>query len=446
MLPGGLSKEYITQRRAFLAVKYVLDVLIICSLIAAVILIVRGMQVDVPPRDHVFRLVFTTGFLVLAVLARTKVRTWYSQIWTIISFLTVSFSLSLLILLGSDVAIAYVTFVIVIYGTCIVGSWKTAEQITKIIVISVVIIAISQYYFGYPFSLLLNTLMLCIFLWINFRIAKLGFSEIEYSYDKAISYAVELEMLNKDLEKRVYERTQQLHEDFEKRIEIYEREAEIGYITKALIHDIRTPLSSISLTINMIEENNKSHMIDLERSFEQLNSIIDETEELMIGNPSRSDFDVVETIRSAVDLIKNQLDRSMIDISLDLDRISTVKLYGQRSIFLRIILNLLVNSLEELRSNVNSKRLIEVGGSVEDGSLLISVKDNGRGLEPDEIKTLFFKDYSNKHSGKHFGLGLNFVKKAMIDEFNGKAQVESKKDKYTLVRLIFQIEDHKYDI
>lgn len=62
MLPGGLSKEYITQRRAFLAVKYVLDVLIICSLIAAVILIVRGMQVDVPPRDHVFRLVFTTGF------------------------------------------------------------------------------------------------------------------------------------------------------------------------------------------------------------------------------------------------------------------------------------------------------------------------------------------------------------------------------------------------
>ena len=58
----------------------------------------------------------------------------------------------------------------------------------------------------------------------------------------------------------------------------------------------------------------------------------------------------------------------------------------------------------------------------------ISIKDNGSGIEPSDIKKIFRKFYrvhnGNVHNVKGLGLGLYFTKK-VIDGHHGKIEIQS---------------------
>ena len=167
---------------------------------------------------------------------------------------------------------------------------------------------------------------------------------------------------------------------------------------------------------------------------------------LVVETPTFSKLentDTEPTLRSAVDLISSQLERNAIRTDLVLEPITEVNLVGQRTIFIRIILNLLVNSLEELKKCPIDNREILVRGVIKSGNLILEIKDNGNGLEKRELKQIFEKAYTSKHRGKHFGLGLYFVKRSVEECFKGKVELNSKKGHYTTVRLIIPIDNPK---
>jgi signal transduction histidine kinase len=58
------------------------------------------------------------------------------------------------------------------------------------------------------------------------------------------------------------------------------------------------------------------------------------------------------------------------------------------------------------------------------GYIRFWVKDNGEGIEPEKISTLF-KEFTRLHSaGEGHGLGLSIVK-SIVDKFRGSVGVES---------------------
>jgi two-component system phosphate regulon sensor histidine kinase PhoR len=67
--------------------------------------------------------------------------------------------------------------------------------------------------------------------------------------------------------------------------------------------------------------------------------------------------------------------------------------------------------------------------------ILISIQDNGIGINEDAMKMIFDKFYREKHGNRHdvkgFGLGLSYVKK-IVEMHDGSINVKSRKGEGTV--------------
>ena len=85
---------------------------------------------------------------------------------------------------------------------------------------------------------------------------------------------------------------------------------------------------------------------------------------------------------------------------------------------------------------INQNGLIEIETFLRDGYVNIKFKDNGIGILPEHIDKIFEPFFTTKEAGKGTGLGLA-VSKRIIDEHNGKVEVESTPGKGTIFTVKF---------
>jgi len=89
---------------------------------------------------------------------------------------------------------------------------------------------------------------------------------------------------------------------------------------------------------------------------------------------------------------------------------------------IQVLLNLLKNAQEALEEVDDAK--IEVRVYEEDNSIKISVKDNGNGIEAENLERIFEPYFSTKeHQGT--GLGLYMSKMIIQEHMKGSLYVES---------------------
>jgi two-component system phosphate regulon sensor histidine kinase PhoR len=85
---------------------------------------------------------------------------------------------------------------------------------------------------------------------------------------------------------------------------------------------------------------------------------------------------------------------------------------------------------------------IYLRATTEKGNLMITIRDNGRGISPEDQKRIFQKYYrvgeGDLHQVKGYGLGLSYVKKVM-DAMKGSIRMESKLHEGTSVSLLIPL-------
>jgi signal transduction histidine kinase/DNA-binding NarL/FixJ family response regulator len=89
--------------------------------------------------------------------------------------------------------------------------------------------------------------------------------------------------------------------------------------------------------------------------------------------------------------------------------------------FEQIFSNLFNNALTH--SNPDTKPVIKIGCAINDGTAVITVCDNGKGITP-EIVTKIFDSTFTTNRKEHFGLGLAIVKK-LVEAHGGTIRAES---------------------
>ncbi len=111
---------------------------------------------------------------------------------------------------------------------------------------------------------------------------------------------------------------------------------------------------------------------------------------------------------------------------IEVDTLPTLKSY--RSPLIQIFQNLIENSLKYSRKGVNPKILIQA--EEKDDEWIFSVKDNGKGIDPEYFDKIFIifqrLESEDKYGGT--GLGLSVVKK-IVDNLNGRIWVGSEVNK-----------------
>lgn len=213
--------------------------------------------------------------------------------------------------------------------------------------------------------------------------------------------------------------------EIEKRVREAENFASIGQITTALAHEIRNPLSSAKMGIQMIlknpafKGNEKRRLEILAQEVTRLNRIV--TEMLDFAKPMKFDFQPA----SMEDLVNSSLD--VIEMKIKEKGIIITKVFGKKlppvimdtEKMEQAVLNLLLNAIEavDIEGMVNIIIRQQRGKG---GMIRTEIVDNGTGISGEDLRHIFDPFYSKKTKGT--GLGLANAKR-IVEAHGGSIQI-----------------------
>ncbi|HYL76853.1 MAG TPA: ATP-binding protein [Bryobacteraceae bacterium] len=216
-------------------------------------------------------------------------------------------------------------------------------------------------------------------------------------------------------------------DDLERRLVQADKLSSIGLLAAGVAHEVNTPLAVISTYAQMLAkqisgDEQKSKLLDkiakqTFRASEIVNSL------LSFSRTSPTEFvevDVNKVIRETLTLIEHQLQKSAIEVKLNLDTVLPgVK--GNSGKLQQVFLNLFLNA----RDAMESGGTLAVRTWSEEGFARIQVIDSGQGIPPEHLPRIYDPFFTTKASRKGTGLGLS-VTYGIIREHGGTIEVESR--------------------
>lgn len=229
-------------------------------------------------------------------------------------------------------------------------------------------------------------------------------------------------------------------QELKEEVERSTRLASIGRLAAGVAHEIRNPLSSIKgfatyfgerykdipedkdtakIMVNEVERLNRvisqllefARPLDIKKGAVDIKTIINHSAKMIERDAAEKDIKVQVEIPQGIPFI-----------SIDSDRIN------------QVFLNLFLNSIEAMDSG--GELSVTVNYEATTKIMKITVKDTGKGIDPDELGNIFDPYFTTKQSGT--GLGLAIVHR-IIESHNGEIKVESTPGKGTSVIIALPI-------
>jgi signal transduction histidine kinase len=221
---------------------------------------------------------------------------------------------------------------------------------------------------------------------------------------------------------RRYERLQQ-------RARQTERLAELGTLTGGLAHEIKNPLSTVQLNLQLLREDLAPENPAYSRLIGRLNTVQKETSRL---RETLDDFlryagkialspkpaDVYDLLEELVDFFSPQAQLQRVQLRVARPAGPIVVSLDERLIK-QAVLNLMINALQAMP---------EQGGEIilsarrQEDRVVIDVTDTGKGIPAEALARIFDAYYSTKKGGT--GLGLAIARR-VAEEHGGKVAVRS---------------------
>ncbi len=211
------------------------------------------------------------------------------------------------------------------------------------------------------------------------------------------------------------------------------RLASIGVMAGGITHEINQPLNAIKLTADSvvlwIQRNPVEIPGKMVEKFRKVSEHVNRIDDIIkhmrqfwvsptLAVPEV--FDLNDTVRSALDLIENQIVSHGIRLETVFCR-EPLKVQGNRIHLEQIVINLVVNAMQALDELFKNDKFILVKTVRVGDKVRIEVRDNGPGFMAEMADRLFDPFYSTKKPGQGTGLGLAIVKR-FVDEMSGRVQ------------------------
>lgn len=210
-------------------------------------------------------------------------------------------------------------------------------------------------------------------------------------------------------------------------------------IASRIAHEIKNPLTPIKLNAERVLKKLKEEFDDIpETVLKSLRTIIDEVNDLykMINEfnefarmpaINKRYFNLDELVKEVIDFYKTS--KPLFEFRFQNQGVKMM--YGDLSQIKRLLHNLIQNSISAIDSD---KGEVTVKLEEDDKYLYLSIKDNGVGIDSEDLQKIFLPYFSKRVGGT--GLGLAIVKK-IVEEHDGLIEVESEVGKFTLFRIKF---------
>jgi len=215
-----------------------------------------------------------------------------------------------------------------------------------------------------------------------------------------------------------------------------ESEQEKSMMIAQLSHDIKTPITSIQVTVEGIldgvikEEERLHYLTTIGRQTERLNKLVEELDVLTlnaqpqdIADEEVEDVFLDQLLIESMSEFQLQIEQEERDVYIQVSPESAkIKSYYDK--LSRILVNLLNNAFKYSEPGTR----IEVLAQLTEEELIISVKDEGQGILPEDLEKIFNRLYRveasrNMKTGGH-GLGLAIARE-LAHQLGGEITAES---------------------
>ncbi|MCK4536308.1 MAG: response regulator [Desulfuromonadales bacterium] len=239
----------------------------------------------------------------------------------------------------------------------------------------------------------------------------------------------EIEKWNRDLEQRVEEKSLELKRAHAEILQS-EKLAALGHLSAGMAHEIRNPLNSISLFVQVLQTGLKDDPELLSYS----EKVIQEVERIdgilvkLLATSKRSPFQlrsisIQDVIDKALEMFSEQIQSQGVDLIKEYET-SPPPILADSDELSQIFSNLFANALFEMATGGN----LEVRLRHNEHNVMISVCDTGRGIPQEHLNQVFDPFFTTKKKGTGFGLSVVL---RIIKTYGGRIEVKSEPGKGT---------------
>ncbi|HSX34295.1 MAG TPA: HAMP domain-containing sensor histidine kinase [Candidatus Saccharimonadales bacterium] len=261
-------------------------------------------------------------------------------------------------------------------------------------------------------------------------------SQMERSLRRARRAEAALRRQAQMLEVTVERRTRELQDAQLEKVQQMYRFAELGQLSTALLHDLANHLTTLSLDIEGLEEQNRSRMLQrAKRSIRYIDDMVGRVRDQLHGRGQIRAFNVTGEIQEIVDIMKHRAQDAGVRLQWEApaDK-KSLRVRGESVRFRQLMANLVSNAIDAYtpQTETGQKRDVLITAEAVGSSVSITVNDWGRGIPPETREKLFEPFFSTKKTG--MGMGLFIAKQFTEDHFGGKL-VLSPNMKHTAFRI-----------
>lgn len=215
-----------------------------------------------------------------------------------------------------------------------------------------------------------------------------------------------------------------------------ERLNALTLLAAGVAHEIGNPLNSLDIHLQLMERKIRKlppsarksmtdHMHTARQEIQRLDTILKQfLHAVRPTTPRRESRDLNSVLRQTLSLLEPEIGSRGIHVNLDLsDNLPTALIDPDQ--FQQVFYNLLRNAYQAISGEDG---LIEIRTRSTETDFLISISDNGTGIPPENMGSLFEPYKTTKSSGT--GLGLLIVRR-IIREHGGEIEVQSQPEQGT---------------
>ncbi len=211
----------------------------------------------------------------------------------------------------------------------------------------------------------------------------------------------------------------------------------VGQIAAGIAHELNTPLGSIILSAgNVIETSNNKDVVEeatrIKNRAERCSAVVRE----LLGyvrqsEPGHQRFSMSAIVGKVLELTSTECSKRNITVSLDPGEVD-IELACNVNQIEQVLFNLINNAIYAIGENGQIDIGIRYDSMLK--RVIVSVRDDGKGIAADSIDKIFNPFYTTKPGSQGTGLGLAICKKIAL-EYGGDITVSSKENEGS----VFQI-------
>jgi len=253
-----------------------------------------------------------------------------------------------------------------------------------------------------------------------------------------------LTQLNRDLEKKVEEKTfelKKLNENLKKEIQeeveqnrqkdnmLFQQSkmASMGEMIENIAHQWRQPLSLISTSASGIKINKEYGTLSDELLDEAVDNImngtkflsntIDDFRDFYKVDKTKERFNIKEVLDKTLKLTSSRFTNRAIKVIKDCEELYIL---GFENELIQVFINILNNARDQLENFSHDERFIFISVKKDENRAVISIKDNAGGIKEEIINRIFEPYFTTKGSDKGTGIGLFMSKEIIEKHFYGE--------------------------